>query len=706
MDSEKCTPLNGETVTNNHLERENDLPTAQNTENEEVSVQDSEIKVKKENVAISDQNTLEKNDSAPEETKPTTTSTVLEQVSEVENSIKKENEEENKSNDENKDNENDSDKTAEEQALAAENQAALWDIYVLFVRGLPTRDIGNLKQLLNCTLGLGSHKIRPRLRGDTVLYIHFKSKKEMIDGQNVLHSHGIVSCRLHAKDAKDQSQQPTASQKRKADKDVEEDEDTDTDPPVVKRFRPETFMSQFLEGSYEDQIEWKSNDLYLKLRKVGKILLGSYPRYEGLITQRQLRNNGLICALDQFKGCPTNERFVLRCTFSIGTDPETGKLAVGFTAGDGSVHKISAIKHNYPPHVVKAATVFEKAVLASKVPDSNDNYRFWHELIVRTNQAEELMVVVFVQCLREVAQDRMIRLNEELKEFFENGEGKDCRVVSVYTKVTDTYVEHATRVAQPLTLAMGSPYLEETVVGLKFQLLPSLHFWNNLYAAEVVCKAVEELLAPTKRISVLEVGCGLGLIGMYLAKSAGELLCIDEEHFIEEAKKNAALNNITECQYFGGKPEELLPIVATKITFNKACAVVISSSRHFSTCAKALKELRKIEQLKRVVLVTEMFYPRFTPIMTLSKPSIANGMGNPFFPVRAIPVDLKPSAKGYLLLILMERIGLASLPKMPGMSNDRSVLYNMGGKKKKKFQYKSQKTQKTFLPAGNWGYYY
>jgi hypothetical protein len=69
-----------------------------------------------------------------------------------------------------------------------------------------------------------------------------------------------------------------------------------------------------------------------------------------------------------------------------------------------------------------------------------------------------------------------------------------------------------------------------------------------------------------------------------LLQMAGEVFSVDEDHFVAEAKKHAELNGITGCQYFGGKPEEVLPTIAPKITCNKACAIVISTSNHFSTC--------------------------------------------------------------------------------------------------------------------------
>jgi tRNA/tmRNA/rRNA uracil-C5-methylase (TrmA/RlmC/RlmD family) len=71
---------------------------------------------------------------------------------------------------------------------------------------------------------------------------------------------------------------------------------------------------------------------------------------------------------------------------------------------------------------------------------------------------------------------------------------------------------------QQLTLSLGSPHIEEVVLDLKFHLVPSMHFWNNIHAAKMVCRGIAELLAPTKKISVLEVGCGFGLIGLYLSK--------------------------------------------------------------------------------------------------------------------------------------------------------------------------------------------
>ena len=65
---------------------------------------------------------------------------------------------------------------------------------------------------------------------------------------------------------------------------------------------------------------------------------------------------------------------------------------------------------------------------------------------------------------------------------------------------------------------------------------------------------------------------------------AGEVLSVDVDHLVEEAKKNAERNEIKDIEHFSGKAEEVIPEMAKKIQFDKACAIVISSVNRFSTC--------------------------------------------------------------------------------------------------------------------------
>jgi hypothetical protein len=92
-----------------------------------------------------------------------------------------------------------------------------------------------------------------------------------------------------------------------------------------------------------------------------------------------------------------------------------------------------------------------------------------------------------------------------------------------------------------------------------------------------------------------------------------------------------------------------------------------------------MQAVRKINKVRRLVLVAEMSKACFKSIAALCNPSQKDGLGNPFFPVRAVPVDTMPHERGYVLMILMERIGLLNLPKPPGHPKSDFVVHPTGG---------------------------
>lgn len=69
-----------------------------------------------------------------------------------------------------------------------------------------------------------------------------------------------------------------------------------------------------------------------------------------------------------------------------------------------------------------------------------------------------------------------------------------------------------------MQLVFGVPCLQETVSGVKLQLPPLKNLWNTVHGAEMLCQIVEELLVPSKEVTLLDIGCGVGLLGLYLSK--------------------------------------------------------------------------------------------------------------------------------------------------------------------------------------------
>lgn len=64
----------------------------------------------------------------------------------------------------------------------------------------------------------------------------------------------------------------------------------------------------------------------------------------------------------------------------------------------------------------------------------------------------------------------------------------------------------------------GTKYIEETLLGLTFQVSPQAFFQVNSSGAEVLYKAAIDLAEPTKDMALLDVCCGTGTIGLCFSK--------------------------------------------------------------------------------------------------------------------------------------------------------------------------------------------
>jgi len=109
---------------------------------------------------------------------------------------------------------------------------------------------------------------------------------------------------------------------------------------------------------------------------------------------------------------------------------------------------------------------------------------------------------------------------------------------------------------------MGVEVLDEVVGNLKVQLVPKTNFWSNAAGAWNVVKAVTDLLKPTPKTTILEIGCGIGVIGLSIAsvstcvihkyvRKLNELItnqdgCVTIISHIVRMYTNMRLSNLTE----------------------------------------------------------------------------------------------------------------------------------------------------------------
>jgi 23S rRNA (uracil1939-C5)-methyltransferase len=100
------------------------------------------------------------------------------------------------------------------------------------------------------------------------------------------------------------------------------------------------------------------------------------------------------------------------------------------------------------------------------------------------------------------------------------------------------------------TGALGHEFLEEELAGLRFRISPMAFFQTNTEMAERLCGLVTDAAALTGRERIFDLYCGIGTIGLTLARDAGEVWGIESiPEAIADAEHNAELNRIDNARF-------------------------------------------------------------------------------------------------------------------------------------------------------------
>ncbi|WP_054677438.1 23S rRNA (uracil(1939)-C(5))-methyltransferase RlmD [Lacticaseibacillus sharpeae] len=110
------------------------------------------------------------------------------------------------------------------------------------------------------------------------------------------------------------------------------------------------------------------------------------------------------------------------------------------------------------------------------------------------------------------------------------------------------------------TLLAGSAYITEVINGVSYNLSPQAFLQLNPEQTAVLYAQALEALNLRKGDKLVDAYCGVGTLGLALAKKAGSVRGMDTiPAAIEDAKENAAQNGFTNTEYTVGKAELVLP---------------------------------------------------------------------------------------------------------------------------------------------------
>ncbi|XP_068988802.1 tRNA (uracil-5-)-methyltransferase homolog A isoform X2 [Bombus flavifrons] len=521
--------------------------------------------------------------------------------------------------------------------------------YKIEVHGLPKYyGIGEFKKLLNEKLELQSCKIKPPKRSSGWLYVSFRNEENRRKAIEILNGILWKNCKLSAQIAKPapdpfvkrRLEEETIKKRLKLDKD---DQNISIEDKVKLTTIP------LWEMPYPSQLELKQKEMSLILSTICKQMLKeSKGDLLDWLNHQKTKYHGLPCELLPILSTDTITEYRNKCEFTVGKSEKEDEVVIGFrlssyAAGSTAVGPIDNLCHipNTMKVVVKVLEEFIKST-ELKPFDPVDHSGYWRQVTVRSTLCNDLMVIVGMHP-QDLSSEKLEELQLQLKTFFETGNGVQARVTSLYLQIMKLN---------------GTKYIEEMLLGMKFRISPQAFFQVNTLGAEVLYKAAIDLAKPTVDTALLDICCGTGTIGLAFSKYCGEVFGIEMiEDAIKDAKENVVANEVSNCEFFVGKAEDVLSPVIRRTT--KADIIAVVDPPRAGLHQRALLTMRKAKKLSRLIYISCDPRAAAKNLVDLARPVSKQYTGEPMVPIKAVAVDMFPYTKHCELVLCLERLSTA-----------------------------------------------
>ncbi len=171
-------------------------------------------------------------------------------------------------------------------------------------------------------------------------------------------------------------------------------------------------------------------------------------------------------------------------------------------------------------------------------------------------------------------------------------------VRSIHWSVNDTPAEVTNL---PTRLLWGDEAIEEQLCGLRFRVRPNAFLQTNTEMAERLYGLAREYAALTGSETVWDLYCGIGTIGLVLARDAFAVWGIEaSEESVACALENAELNGIPNAAFFAGNVGEAVEELRER---SGEPDVVVVDPPRAGLAGKALRRLGRIGA-ERVVYIS------------------------------------------------------------------------------------------------------
>ena len=280
--------------------------------------------------------------------------------------------------------------------------------------------------------------------------------------------------------------------------------------------------------SYDKQLEFKENKVRNNLKRIGGFTDIPMEPIAGMKEPYHYRN---------------------KAQFPIGRDKE-GKLTAGFYAA--RTHSLIPVDECYlgakinEPILGKILQIMEQEHIEPY--DEKTHTGLVRHILIRFGfTTKEIMVCFILNGKKLPKQEKFIAALTEIP---------GMTSISVNRNEKDTNVI----MGEKTITIWGSDYITDYIGDIKYQISPQSFYQVNPAQTKVLYEKALEYAGLTGTETVWDLYCGIGTISLFLAQKAKKVFGVEiVPQAIADAKKNAALNDITNVDFFVGKAEEVYP---------------------------------------------------------------------------------------------------------------------------------------------------
>lgn len=208
----------------------------------------------------------------------------------------------------------------------------------------------------------------------------------------------------------------------------------------------------------------------------------------------------------------------------------------------------------------------------------------------------------------------------------------------------------------------------QQVLAFKFRISAEAFFQVNQAAAGVLYGIVRDICLPNSEKSggrvkpggtLLDVCCGTGAIGITMSPMVDRVIGIELiEQAVEDARYNAAFNNVLNCGFLSGKAEVVLPGLMPQLGSSNGGLTVVVNPARAGLHHRVVRAIRNQPAIHKLIYISckpdGEAMRNFRELCCAPDPK-KKLTGEPFSPTLAVPVDMFPHTPHCELVLLFER---------------------------------------------------